>query len=158
MVAKGEGKNANKVLYAHLSCPATHLNNPSALLFTPGDSSSTPTVVDEPSANTSDLFAHQTYVPQDQNALLGPSHPYSRMSCSKVFYPHTTLLAPVTTREFWLFMDRFASFSQDVIAQFDTLERRVADLGSEVVSLRQQLKASGPTASTADVIFEDRIY
>ncbi|KAL2940365.1 Structural glycoprotein gp41 [Bienertia sinuspersici] len=46
---KGEGKDANKVLYANLPCPATHLSNPNALLFKPGDSYSPPTVV-EPSA------------------------------------------------------------------------------------------------------------
>ncbi|KAL2896183.1 Uncharacterized protein RDABS01_037967 [Bienertia sinuspersici] len=153
---KGEGKDANKVLYANLPCPATHLSNPNALLFKPGDSYSSPTTAVEPSTETDDLFAHQAYVPRDQSALLGPAHPYFRMSRSEVFDSQTPPLAPVTTREFRLFMDCFASFSQDVIAQFDTLERRVVDLSSEVVSLRQQLAASGPTASTVDVISEAR--
>ncbi|KAL2901069.1 Uncharacterized protein RDABS01_026151 [Bienertia sinuspersici] len=118
---KREGKDATKVLYANLPCPATHLSNPNALLFKPG-----------------------------------PAHPYSRMSRSKVFDPQTPPLAPVTTREFRLFMDCFTSFSQDVIAQFDALERRVVALSFEVVSLHQQLAAFGPTASTADVISEAR--
>lgn len=152
---RGEGKDADKILYAYLPCPATRLSSPGALLFSPGASSTT-IAVDAPSTCTSDPFAHQAYVPRDQSALLGPAHPYSRMSRSEVFDPHTPPLAPVTTREFRLFMDCFANFSQDVIAQFDKLERRVVDLGSEVVSLRQQFQASGPTASTADVISETR--
>ncbi|KAL2903723.1 Cullin-9 [Bienertia sinuspersici] len=151
---KGEGKDANKVLYANLPCPATHLSNPNALLFKPGDSYSPPTAAVEPSAETDDLFAHKAYVPRDQSTPLGPTHPYSRMSRPKVFYPYTPPLAPVTTREFRLFMDCFVSFSQDVIAQFDALEWKVAKLASEVVSLHQQLEASGPTACTADVISE----
>ncbi|KAL2924301.1 Ribonuclease PH [Bienertia sinuspersici] len=112
----GEGKDANKVLYANLPCPATHLSNPNALLFKPGDSYSPPTAAVEPSAKIDDLFAHQAYVPRDQSTLLGPTHPYSRMSRPEVFDPHTPPLAPVLTREFRLFIDCFASFSQVVIA------------------------------------------
>ncbi|KAL2905798.1 2-isopropylmalate synthase, partial [Bienertia sinuspersici] len=52
----GEGKDANKVLYARLPCPATHLRNPNALLFTPSDSYSPVTTIVEPSAETSDLL------------------------------------------------------------------------------------------------------
>ncbi|KAL2931240.1 Uncharacterized protein RDABS01_036650 [Bienertia sinuspersici] len=55
---KGEGKDANKVLYANLSCPATHLSNPNALLFKSGDSYSPPIAAVEPSAITDDFFAH----------------------------------------------------------------------------------------------------
>ncbi|KAL2931375.1 Heat-inducible transcription repressor HrcA [Bienertia sinuspersici] len=117
---KGEGQDANEVLYARL-----------------------PFV--EPSAETDDLFAYQAYVPRNQSTLLGPAHPYSRMSRFEVFDPHTSPLALITTREFRIFMDRFASFSQNVIAQFDALERKVTYLGSKVVSLRQQLEASGLT-------------
>ncbi|KAL2900441.1 Transcription elongation factor GreA 1 [Bienertia sinuspersici] len=74
---KGEGKDANKVLYARLPCHVTHLSNPNALLFMPGDSHSPHTVVAEPYVETKDLFAHKAYVPRDQSALLGPAHPYS---------------------------------------------------------------------------------
>ncbi|KAL2929445.1 Vascular endothelial growth factor D [Bienertia sinuspersici] len=135
---KGEGKDANKVLYARLPCPVTHLSNPNGLLFKPSDSYSPSTAAVEPATETDDLFSHQAYVLQDQCALLGPAHPYSGMSRSEDFYPHTASLAPVTTREFRLFMDFFASLRS----------------WFEVVSLRQQLEASGPTASTADVISE----